>query len=281
MFAVRCPAHLVWHPSVHHSLLLLRGLQCRHTLVLDPAAEGRPSLLVEGSSLIQTTVDWGHTDSPPNLQRVYAPEHILHFFANRTATPQQAILATQLADYLDACEVSRRIQAAVDTLLFTLQTATQEVEPVRVAHAALLTLLERVEIALAKEDPQEEGKEEDPLRLWPLFSILQFIVEEGGLLTSAYPHLSRELARLSQRPTVRQHRRLVERTLAEGPTVAYPYRNFLQEVQRGLREYNHTIQERTGGTAVNHNSGEARMGLQAVAARLPWTRKGAKLTPRN
>lgn len=101
MFSVHCPVTMVWHPAVHHSLLLLRALKQRHTLVLEPAVQSDTGhsarlpfpLLCSSAMPLRIT----HTNTTPHdiahnltdtrtrshaqrggLRCVYRPEDILH-----------------------------------------------------------------------------------------------------------------------------------------------------------------------------------------------------------
>ncbi|EPY30068.1 hypothetical protein STCU_04252 [Strigomonas culicis] len=260
MFAVKCPSQLAWHPAVHHSLLLLRGLRQPHTLLLDAGDQGHAladahQLLYEGEGKL--SIAWaaaaGSGGAPAPLPVVHQPEHIAFLFqmdapvADRAAV--QAQLHAELPDYLDACVVAAHVLRATDALLLALQGGAPEL--VRRTNAALLDALARLDDAMDVADLAKGG--DLPASTWPLFAALQFLIEEGGLLTSSLPRLRAAYDTLRREsPAVRLHHQLVERTLRElgaGTTaapavaVAYPHRGFLHEAQRLLSAYTSSVQE--------------------------------------
>lgn len=311
MFVVGCPSRLVWHPAVHHSLLFLRCLRQPYTLLLDAgvqvhAAGDAQQLLYEGEGRI--SIGWraaedkdkqDTTVSPspsPSLSVVHQPDHIPYFFCQMGALPVpnlpdvQAQLRTELPSYLDACVITAHVHRATDALLLALQGG--EPELVRRTNAALLDALAQLDDAMDVEDLKvgNGGGKHLPASTWPLFTTLQFLIEEGGLLTSALPrlHLAYHTLREDNK-AVRLHHRLVERTLQElGSSdsssvvvAAHPRRGFLQEAQRLLGAYTSSVQEEMERGVVGEKGAPAgrygRMGTQAVPARLPWTMQSMPL----
>lgn len=306
MFTVRCPSKLVWHPAVHHSLLLLRCLQQPHTLLLDAGDQGHAvgdthQQLYEGEgkmSIAWTETAEGSAASPLPFT-VHQPEHIPYLFqmggapvanlSNLSAVQTQ--LRAELPGYLDACVVTTHVHRATDALLLALQSG--EPELVRRTNAALLDILARLDDAMNVDDlTKGDDGGHLPASTWPLFTTLQFLIEEGGLLTSALPRLHTAYHTLQQDNTaVRLHHRLVERTLRElggddgrtsvAVSVAYPRRGFLPEVQRLLGAYTSSLQEEMERGVVGERGPPAgrhgRMGTQAVPARLPWTMQSTPL----
>ncbi|KPI87389.1 hypothetical protein ABL78_3523 [Leptomonas seymouri] len=321
MFVVRCPASMLWHPSVHHSLLLLRALQQPHTLQVDPCTANRSRLLMpllsecamELNVRYQPALKPGEesvgTSKSQNVM-LYRPEDVLHTLRCPPDTwdgptlREEVHLATSssLVEYLEASTVSAYVMSAMDALLVSLNTG--DMETIRQTHARLLDLVERLESSIADEGDLSGSTHAvtDPLSTWPLFSVLQFLIEEGGLLTSAFPHTNKAYTRLSStNKAIAQHRRLLQRTVEEqldanhvsasstASTVStrfeldYPAKGFLRDVQRHLADYNRSTEERTtegvtGSKGPLHSrvSG-GRLGMQAVPARLPWTLQGKPL----
>ncbi|KAK7196941.1 hypothetical protein NESM_000636800 [Novymonas esmeraldas] len=319
MFAVRCPASMVWHPAVHHSLLLLRALEQPHTLLLDPHTVSRGRLPVPLLSQCATAVriqvpsahSVGDSSASTSAQRtvvLYKAEDLLHIVrtplsseggSSDVATAQPAIPAS-LLEYLETSTVCSHMASAVDSLLVSLNSGSMEA--IRQTHARVMELVERLETSVA-DDRREAGHpvdEREPLSTWPLFCTLQFLIEEGGLLTSAFPRTSGAYARICRTSTaVAHHRRLVQRTVeeqlggaagasssaGEGAQVehGYPAKGFLRDVQRHLASYNQSTEERiTDGVSgergpLNSRTSGGRLGVQAVQARMPWTLQGRPL----
>lgn len=235
MFTVRCPAGMVWHPMVHHSLLLLRALQQPHTLILDnqraPTRTGLPLKFLSehtGDFCIEPPASFftSTTSSPsspsawvaPALTRVHRPEHLLFLFSAPTppsTTIPPALSAAvakvqrDLADYLETAVVTEHIHHALDHLVLARHAG--EMEAVRQSHRTLMERLERLEGALR--DNTAEGAEgtvttthssngseapEEPLSTWPLYATLHFLVEEAGLLSGAFPRLHAAVTTLKQ-----------------------------------------------------------------------------------
>ncbi|KAG5471378.1 hypothetical protein LSCM1_01462 [Leishmania martiniquensis] len=313
MFAVRCPAALLWHPSVHHGLLLLRALGQRHTLLLDPhtTLRGRFSapLLSECAGEIRIQVPLAHdeascpagasTESSVVLHRAEDLLHVVgppprsgHDLGAGSAT--QPGVFTPLLEYLEASTVSNHVTSAIDALLVSLNAG--DLETMRQTHARVMELMERLEAAITDESLSEahQADEKEPLSTWPLFCTLQFLIEEGGMLTSAFPRTHKAYTRLCHSSkAVSQHRRLVQRTVdqlldvggssdthpSQGARVElnFPAKGFLRDVQRHLALYNRSMEERTtDGVSgekgpLNSRASGGRLGIQAVQARLPWT----------
>lgn len=322
MFAVRCPASMLWHPSVHHSLLLLRALQQPHTLQVDPhsAARGRLPVPLLSECAMELTVRYqpGLTSSEAPDESataqslvLYRPEDVLHTLrcppaawgGPRLRDEVQTATAVSVVAYLEASAVSAHVMSAVDALLVALNTG--DMETIRQTHARVMELVERLEASIADEDGLVESSQTaaEPLSTWPLFSVLHFLVEEGGLLMSAFPRTSKAYTRLSEKnKAVGQHRRLIRRTVKEqldsraeagasavSPSpetqyeLDYPAKGFLRDVQRHLAAYNRSMEERTTegvtgdkGPLRSRVSG-GRLGMQAVPARLPWTLQNTPL----
>ncbi|KAH9600927.1 hypothetical protein LSM04_003108 [Trypanosoma melophagium] len=325
MFTVRCELASLWHPAVHHSMLLLRALKQRHTLLIDEFPAGNTthphelwhrsqsnsrlsiippkritstsssssssccrgdmkasvSVEAEGEDLTETSL----LIPRGGLQCVRDPQHIPYFFSLSSS-----LLQDQLQAYLDADFVSKQVLQAADDVLVTL--STEEMELTRQTHGNLMDLVARLDSSLQSDDSDNaigadgvvQGTEK--WSTWPLFTTLQFLVEEGGLLLGPFPQVTKAYQRLRDSKPVVAHKRLISRTLeqtansqgvsaAESPV--WVHRNFLREVQHRLANY-------TGDTAermINGVSGEkgplrervsgARFGLQPVSARTPWT----------
>ncbi|KPA78875.1 putative mitochondrial hypothetical protein [Leptomonas pyrrhocoris] len=321
MFVVRCPASMLWHPSVHHSLLLLRALRQPHTLQTDPytATRGRLPTPLLSECAMELNVRYQPHSTPSEASAgtsqaqqmaLYRPEDVLHTLRCPPGTWEGPVLneevrlaaSNSLMEYLEASTVSAYITSALDSLLVSLNTG--DMETIRQTHARVMDLVERLESTIADEDhlPGSPQTSADPLSTWPLFSVLQFLIEEGGLLMSAFPRTSKAYARLSStNKAVAQHRRLLQRTVEEqidashasaAPTadtriaLDYPAKGFLCDVQSHLAAYNRSTAERTtegvtGDKGPLHNrvSG-GRLGIQAVPARLPWTLQGKPLRKR-
>lgn len=339
MFTVRCPTSAVWHPAVHHSLLLLRALKQSHTLLLlDPPTSNdaststglSASLLSLQASRVMVCAPPSESGPPqlPLLEVVRRPEHILHFFSRashrRLPAEIESRVEDELPSYLEAAVVCEHIHSTVDALLIAM--STEDMESTRQLHAALMDAVEGLETSLSSEaaptelssyfqqqqqgpassattgEPRKDCAKEEELSTWPLLATLQFLIEEGGLLQSAFPRLSAEYAKLvTQSPPVRQHTRLVQRTVdsfaqAESAktsawvdravVLAHPRRGFLVDVQHRLRAYTTSVEEQVTegvvgdkGPLTSRVSG-ARMGIQAVPARLPWTMQRRPLKQR-
>ncbi|KAG5497618.1 hypothetical protein JKF63_03883 [Porcisia hertigi] len=313
MFTIRCPASMLWHPSVHHSLLLLRALEKPHTLLLDPHTTSRgrlsPPLLSECATelSIQAPSAYhrdGSTLGVPSGHSVvlHKAEDLLHVlwhppFAGQDSgvtSPAHSEVFASLLEYLEASTVSNHVTSAIDALLVTLNTG--DMETVRQTHARVMELVERLEASITDESLSEthQVNQKEPLSTWPLFCTLQFLIEEGGLLTSAFPRTNKAYTRLCRTSkAVAQHRRLVQRTVEQlldesssadtdvsqraRVEMSYPAKGFLRDVQRHLASYNLTMEERTtDGVSgekgpLNSRASGGRLGIQAVKARLPWT----------
>lgn len=323
MFAVRCPASMLWHPSVHHSLLLLRALQQPHTVQVDPytAARGRLPVPLLSECAMELSVryrprltssDASAEATGPSIAVLYRPEDVLHTLRCPPPTWKgpclsgevQAAVSAAFVEYLEASAVSAHVMSAIDALLVALNTG--DMETIRQTHARVMELVERLEGSIADEDSLVGSTQNasEPLSTWPLFSVLQFLVEEGGLLMSAFPRTSKAYTRLcSTSKAIGQHRRLMQRTVEEqldagfastsSSTTAsssetrleldYPARGFMRDAQRHLAAYNRSMEERTTegvtgdkGPLRSRVSG-GRLGIQAVPARLPWTLQGTPL----
>lgn len=316
MFAVRSSASVLWHPNVHHSLLLLRALERPHTLLLDPHTTTRGRLpvplLSECAADVRIQVpalDDATPSSSSSPVVLHKAEDILHVVGHLSLLEKavsQPRVPAALLDYLEASTVSSHVMSAADALLVALNAG--DVETIRQTHARVLELVERLETSLTDGEGHAAGDATEPLSTWPLFCTLQFLIEEGGLLTSAFPRTSKAYARLCQsNKAVAQHRRLVQRTVEQQhqeaqvgagnlertgaevsqlPTrvaTAYPAKGFLREVQRQLATYNRSVEESTtdGVTGekgpLQSRAAGGRLGLQAVRARLPWTLQSTPL----
>lgn len=302
MFTVRCPASLVWHPSVHHSLLLLRALQQRHTLVLEAEAQSPPLPQLLGQYATRLHISREATDvgSTDGLRVVHHPEHLLHFFCGACSSADAATRArmeAELPRYLETSVVMSHVLSTVDALLVALQT--EEMETTRRTHVALMDLVERLDRTLQDTaDIHSSGADasagaEEPLSTWPLYASLQFLIAEGGLLTSAFPRVQRAYERLRTTSVLaQQHQRLVQRTVdlmaeqSSSPSEAWshcPQRGFLVEVQRRLNQYTCSTADRQMEGVVGEKGplrsrvSGGRFGVQSVPAKLPWTMQNTPL----
>ncbi|KAG5496979.1 hypothetical protein GH5_01497 [Leishmania sp. Ghana 2012 LV757] len=313
MFAVRCPASMLWHPSVHYALLLLRALGQRHTLLLDPhtTLQGRLSvpLLSECAREVRIQAPVLHDEagcpagaSGERSVVLYKAEDLLHVVSHPLRAGQdlgagfsvQPGVLASLLEFLEASTVSNHVTAAIDALLVSLNTG--DLETVRQTHARVMELMERLEATITDESLGEarEASGKEPLSTWPLFCTLQFLIEEGGMLTSAFPRTHKAYSRLCHSSkAVAQHRRFVQRTaeqlldvgssseahVSPGARVEtnYPAKGFLRDVQRHLALYNRSMEEcTTDGVSgekgpLSSRASGGRLGIQAVQARLPWT----------
>ncbi|RNF23506.1 uncharacterized protein Tco025E_02798 [Trypanosoma conorhini] len=313
MFVVKCEAAVLWHPAVHHSLLLLRALRQRHTLVLEPARPtttttrpdtfwrlshpGRYLAIHAPGTSGAASRDGAEaaTEEPPlpllrapegGLRSVHSPQHILYFFA---AAPEGVEHQRQLQAYLDAALVADHVLRAVDDVL--LARSTTEMEATRQTHSQLIDLVTRLETSL-ESDGDDVPRETEHWSTWPLFTTLKFLVEEAGLLLGPFPRVARAYHQLQGSKPVVAHSRLVNRTVqltlsGAGSSVVPPppwaHRGFLREVQRQLADYTADPAERM----MDGVSGEkgplkarvsgARFGLQPVSARMPWTMQRARM----
>ncbi|RNF10769.1 hypothetical protein TraAM80_01330 [Trypanosoma rangeli] len=304
MFAVKCEAAFLWHPAVHHSLLLLRALRQRHTLLLEPVCTTTTAIRPEdfwclsrfrsfvaidatgtSSAASFNDAEVGRKESPllqfseGGLRRVHDPQHIFYFFPAASSGLEHQ---RQLQAYLDAALVADHVLHAVDDVLQARNTA--EMEVTRQTHSRLMDLLTRLETSLEGDD-DELPRETENWSTWPLFTILKFLVEEAGLLLGPFPRVAKAYRQLQDSKAVVAHTRLVNRTLQltrndEGffvPPSPWAYRGFLRDVQRQLADYTADPAERM----VDGVSGEkgplkarvsgARFGMQLVSARMPWT----------
>lgn len=327
MFAVCCPASVLWHPSVHHSLLLLRALQQPHTLLLDSFKNvpGRlvAPLLFESAMCLTIQCPASRTAesaTPPSeaanaAVTLYRPEDVLWFLQSQwtmrltTDDTEAPVLSVALQRkvqkewmmYLEAAAVSSHVISAADALLVAMQSA--EMETVRQTHSRLMHLVERLDQSLVDTRGEACGTDargelevvEEPLSTWPLFTTLQFLIEQGGLLTSPFPRVREAYDRLQSRnKAVHFHGCLVQKTVEQQLTqtneanssssgvetygmAKYPQEGFLRDVQRHLADYNRSIAETVNSGVVgdkgplNSRVNGGRLGMQAVPARLPWT----------
>lgn len=304
LFVVKCGIDLLWHPVVHHSLLLLRALKQRHTLMLEPSSvvgtcsEDFWHLSHSGGLVLITTKASSGSDHcntsfltkgektvehgqlvgtiKEGLQCVRDPQHIFYFFSAYSSLLQEQ-QGKKLQAYLDAVFVAGQVLRAVDDVLVALRT--EEMEVIRQTNANLMDLVARLDSCLQTDD------EIDDWGTWPLFSTLQFLVEEGGLLLGPFPRLTKAYSYLKNLNSVVAHTRLVKRTVdlalneqgssAELP--AWPHRGFLCKLQHKLAEYTADPVERmtegvSGGRApLKTRVSGARFGLQRLSTRLPWT----------
>lgn len=309
LFAVKCGAAFLWHPAVHHSLLFLRALKQRHTLVLEPSCvtnvhpvrfwrlsgyggflsitaptshdrETGSSVFFEGEEKEKNETPSSHVFGV-GLHCVHDPQHIPHFFLFNSSFLQEQ-QGKQLQAYLDAALVASQVLQAADDVLVALNM--EEMEVTRQMHGDLMECVARLETCL-QIDADDMEWDTERWSTWPLFSTLQFLVEEGGLLLGPFPRLAKAYHHLRDSKTVVAHTRFVKRTveltLSEGessvPFPAWPRRGFLREVQHRLAEYTTDPAERMmegcfgeKGPLKARASG-ARFGLQSVSARLPWT----------
>ncbi|CBH10779.1 hypothetical protein, conserved [Trypanosoma brucei gambiense DAL972] len=316
MFTVSCNVAFLCHPAVHHSLLLLRALRQRHTLAIERMGAnvtnigGTVSLSqcgnhisivppnLHGSKCVTSGGSIGTVGESPlcvaehGLQRVHDPQHILYLFSSASPVRQSA-LDGQIQSYLNAVVVSNQVLRAADDVLIALSIG--EMEAVRQTHGNLIDCVAALDASLQQTTENEEGgggngatQEVDCLSTWPLFTTIQFLVEEGGLPLGPFPRMSRAYYRLKESTPVVAHSQLVWRTFElsrgpEGPTgelPAWPHRGFLRDIQRQIAEYTTDPPERimagvTGekGPLRARVSG-ARLGLQRTPARIPWTMQG-------
>nr|CCC90286.1 unnamed protein product [Trypanosoma congolense IL3000] len=314
MFSVSCNTFLLWHPAVHHSLLLLRALQQCHTLVLKPDPPGvvKPNRIPYASQCgnnlsIVSPSGWGNvcTSTPVlkegtlpllrgsecGLQRVHDPQHILYFFSP-ASMQRQCELKDQFQSYLSAVVVGGQILRAVDDLVMTSSIGNMEAE--RQAHSILIDRIGALDASLQEGDTGKDGSESNGMHevkrwsTWPLYTAMQFVVEEAGLPLGPFPRMAEAYKRLRGSKEVAAHMKLVQRTLAqinvsagvaEGP-LHWPYRGLLREVQRRIADYAelpcmgdiaNTVGEK--GPLRERVSG-ARFGLQHTPTRTPWTMQG-------
>ncbi|EKF38175.1 hypothetical protein MOQ_001620 [Trypanosoma cruzi marinkellei] len=307
MFAVKCEANFLWHPVVHHSLLLLRTLRQRHTLVLEPSCTktSRPDefwrlsqagnyfSIIATSNSDSVSLERGEEEergssllhiSEGGLHRLHNPQHIFYFISSSMFVEQKQ----QLQTYLDTAFVTDHVLRAVDDVLLAL--STDEMEMTRQMHSNLMDLVARLE-AFLESDNDDVLQETEKWSTWPLFTTLKFLVEEAGLLLGPFPRVAKAYRQLQGSNPVVAHTRLVNRTVnlalsGEGSFVqppAWPYRGFLREVQRKLADYTTDPAERMmegvlgeKGPLKARVSG-ARFGLQPVSARMPWTMQREKM----
>lgn len=274
---------MVWHPFVHHSMLLLRALQQPHTLQIDPHAAtiNRLSVPLLSECAMELSVCFqpglALSDTTPDAPRghglvLYRPEDLLHTLrcpprawnGPTLSSEMQELAAGSVVEYLEASAVSAHIMSAVDALLVALNTG--DMETIRRTHARVMDLVERLESSIADDESLSGSTQgsSDPLSSWPLFSVLRFLVEDGQLLMSAFPRTTKAYARLSSSSkAIALHQRLVRRTMDEqvdagftsssgsGSTAeshfetSYPAKGFLRDVQRHLAAYNRGVEEQT------------------------------------
>lgn len=302
-------------------MLLLRALQQPHTLQLEPysASVSRLSVPLLSECAVELSVRFQPAaalperalDAPSGRSQVfYRPEDLLHTLrcpprpwdgpALSDAVRETA--SGSLAEYLEASAVSAHIVSAVDALLVALNAGDNET--IRQTHACVVDVVERLESSLNDSEglSGSTNRTHDSLSTWPLFSVLQFLIEEGGLLMSAFPRTLKAYERLtSANKAIALHRRLVQRTVNEQMeasvpvtslsasaaeqrfNVNHPAQGFLRDVQRHLAAYSRSVEEQTTegvtgdkGPLRSRISG-GRMGVQGVPARLPWTLQGKPL----
>ncbi|KAG8344791.1 hypothetical protein ERJ75_001043200 [Trypanosoma vivax] len=315
MFTVKCGATFLWHPALHHSLLLLRALKQRHTLVLEPSIisdkskcfprrvshgsdwlsifppsteDGRTCAEVgDQTQLKENAVDTGCLSShQTGLRCVCEPQHILHFLA--TPSHSRGGLKDQIQDYLDAVVVSNEVLRAVDDLLVGI--GSNDMEITRQQHGAMFDVVARLDASLsmpmggANEGVGAEQAEER-WSTWPLFTTMQFLVEEAGLVLGPFPSVANVYNLLRESMAVVKHKRFIERTLEttrEGgrclsEITTWPWRGILPEVQRRLADYNADFTQQLAGVdatcekvPLRTRACGARFGVQSFAARVPW-----------
>ncbi|CCW65618.1 unnamed protein product [Phytomonas sp. EM1] len=308
LFKVSCPANLIWHPTVHHSLLLLRALRQPHTLLLSEVASpvinplSFPLLFQQTMHINISRAREDESQLDGKACCFYQPEHILSFVFSSAEVKEGGEMRdkvrAELPTYLDTAVVASHILNAVDAVLVAL--SANAMETTRQLHSVVMDLMEQLEATIDDNNAKEEhvGEQDEPLSTWPLYTALQFLIEQGGLLTSAFPRIHQAYEFLNQKNTcIRQHRRFMERTIKEfringeksdldSLEETYPQRGFLIEVQRRLNDYTTSTSERMSmdvvgdkGALPSRTQG-GRLGIQAVPARLPWTMQRTNLTQR-
>ncbi|CCW69833.1 unnamed protein product [Phytomonas sp. Hart1] len=251
----------------------------------------------------------------------YQPEHLLSFFLTSAEAPKlnegeresekakkeekelRERIQTEISAYFDTAVVASHILNTVDAVLVALSTNAMEI--IQPLHVLVMELMEQLEATIQNDnkgdngtkDPNESAENRDePLSTWPLYCVLQFLIEQGGFLTSAFPQIHHAYDLLSQtNPSIRHHRRFLERTirefrvqeedprLGEGFDGTYPQKGFFMDIQRRLNEFTTSTLEKmemAGGDKGDWKSRvkRGRLGVQAVPARLPWTMQRTKFT---
>lgn len=288
MFTVRCPLTFLWHPNVHHSLSLLRFLGKKHTLEIQPPGSFHGSDFTTSLSHVAqfVTVSDGSSDKSSDFPSiVYQPDHIFFFSGVRLESNPKV----DMLPYIGASAVGVQIMNGVEALLVALEGS--DVELIRKYHARLLSLIEKLEETLEDSDnPDERSK--PSLSTAPLYSTLQFLIQEGGLLLSAFPNIASGYTRLiSSTQEIKQHLLFVDRSLDNYYSrygrgvdfVGHPLRGFLADVHQTLSTYNASFEESItkgvvgdGGALKSRVSG-GRLGLQSIPSTMPWTRKSVPL----
>lgn len=283
MFIVSSPLSLLWHPSVHHSLLLLRLLKQPHSLeVSDNGSRDRYSLLSTGAIF---TSFMG--ESSP-IKKVYVPDHILHiinFSENRGANSLCQKLHCDISSYLGAVAVTGHILNCTETLIHSM--GGNDVELMRRSHASLLLAIEKLEDTLMS-NPSDHNSTETQMSAAAIFPTLKFLIEEGCLLQSAFPNISTTYQYWSRSSDMTSNSALVlerveKSTGRDQVCIEHPLRGFLSGIHSKLMSYTSSFEEKNtqdvqgdGGALKSRISG-GRFSVQSVPARVPWTRQNSPL----
>lgn len=288
MYIVRCPLKFLWHPNVHHSLSLLRLLKKKHSLEIHPPGSYHANdfaILPSHVAQFITVVEANSNASSCSPSTVYQPDHILFFSGVELETSRKS----ELPSYLGAATVTEQLINGAELFLVSLERTDAEV--IRKYHSRLLSLVEKLEGTLEGVE-KVEGDHQTSLSTAPLFSILKFLIEEGGLLLSAFPNISAAYKSLiSTSQEIKQNLLFVDQSLDSfyfkyGREVDYqghPLRGFLTDVHHTLSTYNTCFEESITkgvvgdkGPLKSRVSG-GRFGVQAVPSTMPWTRKNVPL----
>lgn len=287
MFIVRCPLPFLWHPNVHHSLSLLRLLRKKHSLEiypLDGYQRGDFTALPSYVGQYITVLESNSIEPTSSLSVVYQPDHIFFFSGIALGTNYKS----ELPSYLGAVSVAEQIIHSTESFLVALERI--DVEHIRRHHARLLSLVEKLEGTL--EGVEKSGDNTVSLSTAPLFSTLKFLIEEGGLLLSAFPNISAGYKHLlSSSQDIKKNILFVDQSL-EGFYSKYgrgtdyqghPLRGFLTDIHHRLSSYNTCFEESItkgvvgdGGALKSRVSG-GRFGVQSIHSTTPWTRKNIPL----
>eukprot|EP00796_Vickermania_ingenoplastis_P008926 gene8926-6262_t len=305
MFVIRTPLSCLWHPHLHHSALLLRILGQKHTIELLPAltAENLSQIALPSWGGRQVSTSLAHSGSSSSgallTGPVYQPDHILHFFHNENAVKEsvQEKIVADLSPYLGAVSVADHVLTATEAFLDSFaEPDSPSIERLRRRHAALLDAISCLEETLEVEsgDTSFEVPSTTPMSTAVLYPVIRFLVQEGGLLRSAFPNISSTFSHLSTKcRAIQQHDIFVDRSISdyaqsraavddqEGQQVntGHPFRGFLGDIHQRLSSYSMAFAEEgqkgvvgDGGALKARTSG-GHLGLQTIPARLPWTRQ--------
>lgn len=280
MFVVRSPLPFLWHPSVHHSLLLLRILGKVHTLEILPSSSTQNDLAFLpswASRAISIEID----HAVPS-RKVRQPDHILFLINNDEAIKNSS---EPFSSYFGAVSVTQHIINSTELLLYSLQSS--DLELIRRSHSMLLSLIEHLEETLEDNTDESELADLTPSTA-ALFSTLRFLIDEGGILQSAFPNISSIYSRWrNSSKLIHQHDKFFERSLSafyqgfpdHSRSMHHPFKGFLADVHSKISTYTSSFEERISdgvvgdGGALHSRVSGGRFGVQSTHSRLPWTRQ--------